>query len=270
MGLLDFASNCVSSAVTGLGHVAGEALGSAVGAVAGQSAGKIVGDLVERAASSGSRCAFDHLDNMLNLFKSIRSGGFGKIAEDVLGAVLPEQLKPLKDLVGIAVNLSTGNYPAVILEGLELLHNLPQLCKELSNLSPNLSPSAPPTGSAAQGSTSAGSSSSTPNTETTSQTDATSSAAGTSSTASSDSTGQTKETKGQAAAQKFLASHSDPEDFIKQIRSGTIPEDVLNSQAGMMMIQERLQSIQQMNQLMTQMLKSMHDMSMAIVQNVRV
>jgi hypothetical protein len=35
------------------------------------------------------------------------------------------------------------------------------------------------------------------------------------------------------------------------------------------MVQERLHSIQQMNQLMTQMLKSMHDMSMAIVQNVR-
>ena len=54
------------------------------------------------------------------------------------------------------------------------------------------------------------------------------------------------------------------------IRNGDIPDDVLNSQGGMMMLQQQMNQIQMMNSMMTNMMKSMHDMSMAIASNMRV
>lgn len=331
MGLLDSVTSCVTGGFKAIEHMAGEAVGSAVATVAGKEVGRIAGDLVEGAASKVVDSVTGHFGDIFNTIRTALSalnGGVGKVAEEVVGALLPEQLKPLKDLVGAAVNLSTGNYPAVINEGLDFLQHLPELSKELSKLSANLSPSAPPanqgssptapehgrasdpspaarhrshdasavhhrphstgpdrsgwhsstTPASSPGSTSSTSSTSQASTASgasqTSQAGTTSSApsstSGASSTASAGSTDKTQQSAGKTAAQKFLSEHSDPEDFMKQIRSGNIPDEVLNSQAGMMMVQERLQSIQQMNQLMTQMLKSMHDMSMAVVQNVRV
>jgi hypothetical protein len=268
MGILDV----LSSGAKGLAHIAGETAGSLIGQVAGKEVAKIASDLVETACSSAMGVGKGNV--LTNALSTLRNG-FAKLAEEAVGALLPEKLKSLKDLVGIAVNLTSGNYPAVIKEGLEFLQNLPELSKELSKLSANLTPSPPPppppaayvkrpdpsSGSAPSGVPAASGT----GTQPTSQTSASSNT----SAPSSGSTEQTKESSGKNAAQKFLSEHSNPEDFMKQIRSGNIPEEVLNSQAGMMMVQERLHSIQQMNQLMTQMLKSMHDMSMAIVQNVR-
>jgi hypothetical protein len=56
---------------------------------------------------------------------------------------------------------------------------------------------------------------------------------------------------------------------MAQVRDGKIPNDVLNSHGGMMMLQNKLHQIQEMNALMTQMLKAMHDMTMSIIQNMR-
>jgi hypothetical protein len=58
--------------------------------------------------------------------------------------------------------------------------------------------------------------------------------------------------------------------FLKAMSSGKIPPDVANSPGAMMQIQARMNQISQMNQLMTSMMQAMHQMQMAIIQNVRV
>jgi hypothetical protein len=77
------------------------------------------------------------------------------------------------------------------------------------------------------------------------------------------------EEAGQAAAKQFLDAHADPESFMNAIRNGKIPSDVLNSQSGMLMLQQQMQDIQRMFTLMTQMMQAMHELQMAIVRNIR-
>ena len=52
------------------------------------------------------------------------------------------------------------------------------------------------------------------------------------------------------------------------IRDGKIPDDVMGSQAGMLMIQQRMEQISRMFQMMTQMMDSMHKIQMEIVRNI--
>ena len=54
------------------------------------------------------------------------------------------------------------------------------------------------------------------------------------------------------------------------VTSGHIPPDVANSQTAMLQVQQRLNQISQMNQMMTQMMQTAHQMQMAIIQNFRV
>jgi hypothetical protein len=84
-----------------------------------------------------------------------------------------------------------------------------------------------------------------------------------------DTSGNVLNSEGAKKAKAWLDEHQNPEDFMNAIRNGEIPDDILNSQAGMMMIQQRLHEIQQCFQLLTQMLQAMHEMSMGIVRNVR-
>jgi hypothetical protein len=78
------------------------------------------------------------------------------------------------------------------------------------------------------------------------------------------------ETAGQAAAADFIKKYAaDPEGFMTAIKEGKIPPEVLNSQVGMMMLQERMGEINRMFQMMTQMMDAMHQMNMAIVRNIR-
>lgn len=80
---------------------------------------------------------------------------------------------------------------------------------------------------------------------------------------------ESDEKKGKDAARAFMAKHPDSEDFMEAVMNGEMPDSLANSQGGMMMIQQRMNQIQRMFQLMTQMMESMHKMQMEIVRNIR-
>jgi hypothetical protein len=67
---------------------------------------------------------------------------------------------------------------------------------------------------------------------------------------------------------QFMALGNDA--FMAAVRDGKIPKEVQDSPAAMQSLQARMNSISQMNQLMTSMLQAMHQMQMSIIQNVRV
>jgi hypothetical protein len=71
-----------------------------------------------------------------------------------------------------------------------------------------------------------------------------------------------------ADLQKLLGMNNT--DFMNAVRSGQIPDSVMNDPKAMMMIQDRMNQITQMNQLMTSMMQAMHQMEMSIIQNIRV
>ena len=52
--------------------------------------------------------------------------------------------------------------------------------------------------------------------------------------------------------------------------NGRISPDLLKDQGAMMVLQQRMQAIAEMNNLMTAMMRAIHDMQMAIVQNIRI
>jgi hypothetical protein len=58
--------------------------------------------------------------------------------------------------------------------------------------------------------------------------------------------------------------------FMQAVTSGNIPPDVANNPSAMAEIQARMNQITQMNQLVTSMMAAMHQMQMAIIQNIRV
>jgi hypothetical protein len=51
---------------------------------------------------------------------------------------------------------------------------------------------------------------------------------------------------------------------------GRISPELAKDQTAMMAIQQRMNAISEMNNLMTNMMKALHDMQMAVIQNVRV
>jgi hypothetical protein len=67
---------------------------------------------------------------------------------------------------------------------------------------------------------------------------------------------------------EFMAQ--DNEAFMKAVRDGKIPKEISDSPAAMQALQARMNSISEMNQLMTSMIQAMHQMQMAVIQNVRV
>jgi hypothetical protein len=102
----------------------------------------------------------------------------------------------------------------------------------------------------------------------------TTAAAGTASTAAS-STGTAAATSGAAtsgAAPSSLSSlmSMSNDQFMQAVTSGNIPADVANNPSAMAEIQARMNQITQMNQLVTSMMAAMHQMQMAIIQNIRV
>ncbi len=60
-----------------------------------------------------------------------------------------------------------------------------------------------------------------------------------------------------------------PDDMMREVRAGAIPPAVLESKQGMLQLQSKIEHISEMNNLLTQMLNSIHQMNMAIVQNIR-
>lgn len=79
--------------------------------------------------------------------------------------------------------------------------------------------------------------------------------------------GQTT-TAGAASADEFFQL-SDTE-LMNAVKTRRIPDSVKKDAAQMAALQARIHEITEMNQLITQMLNAMHQMSMAVIQNVRV
>lgn len=52
--------------------------------------------------------------------------------------------------------------------------------------------------------------------------------------------------------------------------NGRISPDVLKDQGAMMVLQQRMNAIAEMNNLMTSMMRALHDMQMAVIQNIRI
>jgi hypothetical protein len=87
-----------------------------------------------------------------------------------------------------------------------------------------------------------------------------------------DSSASTSESKGSTATPSSLSDLMalSPDQFMQAVTSGKIPPDVANNPSAMTQIQARMNQITQMNQLVTSMMAAMHQMQMAIIQNIRV
>lgn len=303
-----------------IGKIGGAIVNAAedtVGNVAGKTIGKVVDALFE-----------DGIGGILNKGLNL-PGGFGNIAEKLLDTLLPKELESVGDLVSMAINYGTGNYPAAIEDGLDLLKDLPGVLNNLGqnaatapgttpwgstpllNLVNSLAPNTATVASAPIGAPPAldqngarlaspplnappaldangapltivpsehvqskpaakATSGDTPTTVKSSLGSSTTKSSEKSTEASSTSAAKKSENSaGVEATKKFLDAHKNPEDLMAQVRNGNIPEEILNSPAGMMMLQDKLHKIQELNTLMSQMLKAMHDMTMSIIQNMR-
>jgi hypothetical protein len=56
---------------------------------------------------------------------------------------------------------------------------------------------------------------------------------------------------------------------LKRVKEGTVPKEIFGSQEGMLRLQSRLAEVAEMNSLLSQLLSSMHQMNMAVIQNLR-
>jgi hypothetical protein len=59
-------------------------------------------------------------------------------------------------------------------------------------------------------------------------------------------------------------------EFMAKIRKGDLPKEITDDPKAMLAIQQRVNHISEMTQMMSAMMKALHDMQMAILQNVRV
>lgn len=79
--------------------------------------------------------------------------------------------------------------------------------------------------------------------------------------------GQTATADAGSADQFFQLSDTD---LMNAVKTGRIPDSVKKNAAQMAALQARIHEITEMNQMITQMLNAMHQMSMAVIHNVRV
>jgi hypothetical protein len=68
---------------------------------------------------------------------------------------------------------------------------------------------------------------------------------------------------------KAMVQGMGAEKLAQMVANGELPADMMQSQAAMLMINQRLQQYQQMITMMSNMMKIMHDLRMAIVNNMR-
>ncbi|MEP6655489.1 MAG: hypothetical protein ABJA82_19140 [Myxococcales bacterium] len=89
---------------------------------------------------------------------------------------------------------------------------------------------------------------------------------------------KTKVSEGTKAASTQASKSMEPDAFFKlsdkalmdAVRDGKLPDSVKNDPEQMRRLQVRMQDIAQMNQLITTMLNTMHEMNKAVIQNLRV
>jgi hypothetical protein len=190
-----------------------------------------------------------------------------KVTGAVLDAILPPELKWVGDLIGMGVNIMLGNYAGAMKDAVALVAEMPELFSRIgldeSGLDPAQGePEPPPTPAGADGThnpapmdtgdgAAAGGDSSPP--------------AGTGSPAGGASgVGAAFKT---AEAKEFFTLGSDA--FMKAVRDGSIPDEILDSEKGMRMLQARMNHFQEMTSLMTNMMRAMHEMQSQIISNVR-
>lgn len=90
--------------------------------------------------------------------------------------------------------------------------------------------------------------------------------------------GKTKELEGTKSAPTQASKSMEPDAFFKlsdkalmdAVRDGKLPDSVKNDPEQMRRLQVRMEDISQMNNLITSMLNTMHEMNKAIIQNLRV
>lgn len=85
----------------------------------------------------------------------------------------------------------------------------------------------------------------------------------------SSSGGASAATAGAAPANATGFAKMNDREFMDMIRDGRIPPEISKDPAAMQSLQLRMQEIQQMNALMTNLMRAMHEMQMEIIRNVR-
>jgi hypothetical protein len=228
----------------------------------------------------------------------------GKIVKEVVDAVLPEQLDVVADLAGAAASYSSGRPLQAVGHLAQAMRDLPQAFDQPGVAarpagggwrprgSAAFEPSAPPSrGSEAGGFTldkllsllqqildalggkkTSGTTGSSPASKDskTSDADDDSSSSKKASSSSSSSTSKTSSSssKDDTALDK-LNKLSDAE-FMAKIRKGDLPKEITDDPKAMLAIEQRINHISEMTKMMSQMMQALHDMQMAILQNVRV
>lgn len=214
----------------------------------------------------------------------------GKIVKEAVDAVLPEKLDVVADLAGAATSFYAGRPLQALGHLAQACRDLPQAFSDTADVptggswrrtgSAAFQPTPPPTrdGNASElgfdklislleslvkalkGDKPKGSSSSSK------ADDDAESASGSSSKKTSSSSSSTK--KEETALDK-LNKLSDAE-FMAKVRKGDLPKEITDDPKAMLAIEQRVQHIAQMTRMMSQMMQALHDMQMAILQNVRV
>lgn len=173
---------------------------------------------------------------------------FGDLAEEICDAVLPEVVG---DVVSLGLNIVGGNYAAAVADGLDLLENVARgSADDATDMALDPGPPSPeviyeaPDAPRFPG------------------------------------PGSSPVPPGQDADAPVLARAAGPaiddsfwgqsdDQLLQAIRQGRIPQDVVESREGMLRLQQRMNDIQQMNALMTNMLRAMHEMEMEVIRHVR-
>jgi len=232
--------------------------------------------------------------------------GLGDIAEKICDSVLPQELHIVGDVVGGIVNFETGNYAGLARQGMEMFGDLKDLQQSLGKpqqqdkTGPSYShePSPPVVrgnwlqaaeellnksageqkATEWRGSPPAADASKATKPDATAKPSETKEPRTPKETKAPKATDETKEpkatteSKSKADPSKVVEDFfkQSPDDFMKAIRDGKIPDEIKDSPTEMRRLQAKTDQITEMNHLMTSLLQAVHQMKMSIIQNVRV
>jgi hypothetical protein len=160
----------------------------------------------------------------------------GDVIETTVDQILPE---PIGDLLSIGIDLYTGNYIDLIADGLDLI----DVGGQPSIAQPSVDPDPPPIRQPLQS-------------------DEPVAGAG-----EGDATAMAERLPSGAIDDSFWSMTD--QQFLDALRNGTIPKEVLESKDGMLRLQQRMNDIQQMAALLTNMMRATHELGMEVIRNVR-
>jgi hypothetical protein len=159
----------------------------------------------------------------------------GDVLETTVDQILPE---PIGDLLSIGIDLYTGNYIDLIADGLDLI----DAGGQPAVASPSVEPDPPPVSAA-------------PADEPTAAEEG------------DDAVPAAARAPAEAIDDSFWSMTD--QQFLDAVRKGNLPQEVLESKEGMLRLQQRMNDIQQMSALLTNMLRATHELEMEVVRNVR-